>query len=229
MQPPHSTALHDHLYWAFPYSMFISAQQLTVSKLLFLIWFICVFPQLQHELQVQWLPSLLLYPKNLDQHMTCGRMNKTLSYPPAGPLLWGQNKISWKKFGKGRLCSAFSKQWNQQIEGHGLEWQNSQLKRTHKGTTLQGSGAGQKPRGRPQIIDWQNHYSVTQWLKGLVLSQMSLILLSLCFPGTWQNPSSHWMMINEPQKVWAICSPLVTTNMCVLTCTAVGKYFRYLC
>lgn len=104
-----------------------------------------------------------------------------------GHYFGAKSKFPGRNLGKGRLCSAFSKQWNQQMEGHGLEWQNSQLKRTRKGLTLQGSGAGQRPRGRPQITDWQNHYSVTQGLQGLVLSQMSLILLSLRFPGPWQK------------------------------------------
>lgn len=109
MQRPHSTAAHDHLAWTFPYSMFISAQQLrkkleTVSQLLFLIWFICVSSH-NYNMNSKYSDCLLCryIPKTSTSNMTCGRMNKTLSYPPAGPLLWGQNKISWKKFGKRQI------------------------------------------------------------------------------------------------------------------------------
>lgn len=38
-------------------------------------------------------------------------------------------------------------------------------------------------KGWVPVTRWQSHHSVMRWLQGLALSEVCLILLSLCFPG----------------------------------------------
>lgn len=88
--------------------------------------------------------------------------------------------------------------------------------------SLRGSGTkrlwSKTKGGAPSYLTAEPLFS-----NGLVLSEVSLLLLSLTFPGIGYNPVSLWTMINNPQKIWEVCSPLVTTNMDIHTCIPVGK------